>query len=72
MDYMKNMKRPYLNDLKGNHRNVYDEVKDYRDTKIDLTELDRANAENQSYENHKFHINNAFFLPNVEPMSHEK
>lgn len=28
--------------------------------------------ENQVYENHKFHINNAYFVPNVEPLSNEK
>ena len=69
---MESMKRPHLEQLRGNHQNVYDEVKDYRTEKTRKNFLDLANEENQVLENHKFPINNAFYVPNIEPLSNEK
>ena len=71
MDYIKNIKRPYLEGQRGNLRNVYDQIKDYDNSIKRQTPEELDNTLSKNYLNEKMFVNNSRFIPKLPKTSNE-
>ena len=73
LESIQNLDRPYLRDgVRGETRNVYDEVKDYRVDKVEeKSQIEAYDTMYENYTNEKMIINNTPFPVKLPKMSNE-